>query len=259
MLQDLRDGARRALGANVVGAYHVGSFALGHGDEHSDVDFLVVLEQDVDEEQERALRTLHARLPDSRTGWARHLEGSYVPRADLRGPGPAPRDWLYVDNGSRDMEWSAHDDTAATRWVMREHGIVIDGPDPRSLVDPVPPRLIRQEAADLIERIARETVEDPERIANAWVQQYQVLTLCRLLYSVATGSVTAKVPGGRWAIENLDSQWTNLIRRAIADRPDPWGRVHRSADAELLEPTRRFSASALRHVRDSLGTETSHP
>ncbi len=116
-------GAREVLHDNFLGAYLVGSFALGAGDDHSDVDFLVVTRARVDAEQESALRALHGRLPDGDVHWAQHLEGSYVHAAQLRRVGRPPARWLYVDNGSREMQWSSHDDTAVLRWVVLAGGI----------------------------------------------------------------------------------------------------------------------------------------
>ncbi len=251
VLQQLCDDARAALGTNFVGAYHVGSFALGHGDEDSDVDFLVVTDHELDTDQEQAIRGAHAHYPDSPVGSAQHLEGSYVPKAELRRPTAPSHDWLYVDNEQRQMEWSVHDNTAVTPWVLREHGIVIDGPDPETLIDPVTPEQVQQEAVGVVEVWARALIDDPDSIANAWAQQHAVLGICRFLYSAVTGSVTAKIPAGQWAIANLDPQWEPLIRRAIDDRPDPWGRVHRPADSQLLDPTRRFVAHGLDYVRSS--------
>ncbi len=253
VLAELTGAARSALGADLVGVYLVGSFALGHGDAHSDVDFLVVTGREVDPGQERALRAVHAALPDSPVEWARHLEGSYVSRAALRrprdpGPGSGPG-WLYVDNGSRVLERSAHDDTAVARWVLRGHGIVLAGPDPVTLVDPVTPEQIRCEARDTVERWGAALAADPDDIATAWGQQHEVLGLCRFLYSVVTGSVGAKVPSGRWALRSLDRRWQGLVQRAIDDRPDPWARVHRPADPALLDPTRAFAAYAVAHAR----------
>jgi len=249
VLRQLYDDARAALGANFVGAYQVGSFALGHGDEHSDVDFLVVTDHELDTDQEQAVRSSHAHYPDSPVGWAQHLEGSYVPKAELRRPTAPSHDWLYIDNGQRQMQRSVHDNSAVTRWVLREHGIVIDGPAPETLIDPVTPEQIQQEAVGVIEIWARALVDDPDDIANAWAQQHEVLGICRFLYSAVTGSVTAKIPGGQWAIANLDPQWQPLIRRAIDHRPDPWGRAHRPADRQLLDPTRRFVAYGLDYTR----------
>ncbi len=44
-MHDLVDGVRAALEDDFVGAYLVGSFALGAADEFSDVDFVVVTER----------------------------------------------------------------------------------------------------------------------------------------------------------------------------------------------------------------------
>ena len=115
---------------NFVGAHLVGSFALGAGDDHSDVDFVVVTTDVLDAAQETAVRMRHSPFPDQPVHWAQHLEGSYVPAAGPRKPGRPPGRWLYVDNGSRTMEWSSHDDTAVLRWVMRALG----GREPRRTV-----------------------------------------------------------------------------------------------------------------------------
>src|SRR6516225_7364631 len=64
LLTELVDAARRSLGANFVGAYLQGSFALGDFDAHSDVDFLVVVDRDLDETGEAALQALHGALHD---------------------------------------------------------------------------------------------------------------------------------------------------------------------------------------------------
>lgn len=242
MLDALVRGARDALGADLCGAYLQGSFALGAGDEHSDVDFLVVTRREVDAEQEAALRELHARLPDSPVPWAQHLEGSYAPAAQLRQAGRPAGGWLYVDNGSRAMERSAHDDTVATRWVLREHGVVLTGPDPATLVDAVPPPLLRQEAVATIRRWEAYLEEDPGALGDAWSQPHAVLALCRSLFTLATARVTSKTEAGSWAQGTLDPAWAGLVRQAVEDRPDPWGRVHRRADPVAAERTREFLA-----------------
>src|SRR2546422_444207 len=83
LLGDLLARVEAILEENFVGAYLTGSFALGAGDLHSDCDFLVVTEDSVTAEQERALRELHDELPTRSGHWTHHLEGSYAPRAEL--------------------------------------------------------------------------------------------------------------------------------------------------------------------------------
>src|SRR5581483_4838171 len=84
LLVELVAGAGEVLGDNFCGAYLQGSFAIGDADAHSDVDFIVVTEDEVTPEQQAELQALHQRLYALPTSWAQHMEGSYVPRKALR-------------------------------------------------------------------------------------------------------------------------------------------------------------------------------
>jgi hypothetical protein len=235
LLADLVAGAREALGSGFVGAYLQGSFALGSADEHSDVDFVVATEGEPDEE---ALQRLHGELHDRDVPWARHLEGSYVPRAALRRLGGGPRSFLFLDNGARTLVRDPHCDTAVMRWTLRERGIVLAGPEPAELVDPVAPEELRAEARRKLDDYAEwaATVDGMTR----WQQPYLVLTGCRLRWTLGHATVAAKPEAARWALEALDPRWAPLIRAAVADRPDPWLRVGQPAPADAVAETRAF-------------------
>ena len=146
VLHDLVTGAQEALGDSFVGAYLQGSFALGAGDLHSDCDFLVVVRERPDAEQEAALRRLHADLPHRDGFWHGHLEGSYAVAGDLATVAGLGREWLYVDHGSDVMAWSEHCNQPWTRWILREHGITLVGPCPVQLMEPVPDDVLRDSA-----------------------------------------------------------------------------------------------------------------
>ena len=49
-------------------------------------------------------------------------------------------------------------------------------------------------------------------------QSYVVLTLCRMLYTLYTGSVATKPVAARWALATLDARWAPLIERAWEGR-----------------------------------------
>lgn len=245
VLADLVADANGILGGNFCGVYLQGSFALGDADLHSDVDFLIVTEDEVSATQEIELQAMHERFPNLDVGWAQHLEGSYVPRAALRRPDPRRAPWLYVDNGSRVLERSGHDNTAVTRWVLREHGVVLAGPDPRELLDCVTAAELRQEASAGMHEWATQLRAEPDTMNNAWKQPYVVLSYCRLLYTRDVGRVTSKLAAGQWALRTLDAAWSGLVQRALDDRPDPWGRVHQSAEPWTVELTWGFVDYAL--------------
>jgi predicted nucleotidyltransferase len=240
VLVDLVEGAKNVLGPNFLAAYLQGSFALGDPDLHSDVDFLIVTHDEVSPLEESQLQTMHEKFPDLDVDWAKHLEGSYVAKAALKRPDPARTPWLYVDNGSRMLERSEHDNTAVTRWVVREYGVILDGPDPKSLVDPVTAAELRAEVAAVIPEWAGKLRADPEGMNNAWRQPHTVLSYCRTLQTLDSGRVTSKLEAGRWALRTLDSEWSNLIQRALDDRPDPWRRARESSDPAIVERTWAF-------------------
>ncbi|CAN5688265.1 aminoglycoside nucleotidyltransferase ANT9 [soil metagenome] len=240
-LAALSDGAHEVLGDGLLGLYLVGSFAIGAGDEHSDVDFLAVTRERLTPAQVSTLGDLHARLPDLPGYWTAHLEGSYAPQADLRSPMSVGRAWPYVDNGQRVLTLSDHDNTLHARWLLREHGIALLGPQAAALVAPVDEGALRAEMIGVARARAEHLEEDPACLTNGWYQPYLVLTLCRALYTTCTGRVTSKAAAAEWALAQVPAEFGELIRRAVADRPDPWVRVHQEADPTLAAPTRAFA------------------
>jgi len=243
VLGELVRSVREALGGNFVAAYLQGSFAVGDADEHSDVDFLVVTKEEVTGEQEAALQAMHQRLYEVESPWAQHLEGSYIPRERLRRVDAARAPLLYLDNGSTELIRDNHDNTAVVRWSLREHGVVLAGPDPKSLVDPVPAEELRRDVLEAMEEW--ETwLRDSEDGIGRRLQGLLVLSYCRILHTLATGRVVSKREAGEWALGALEPEWTGLIQAALDDRPDPWRKVHQPADPDAAARSLAFMAYA---------------
>src|SRR5688500_5412071 len=192
VLTELLAGVRAALSRRFAGMYLHGSLTLGDFDRHSDVDFVVAIDAPVDGDQLSVLQDLHARIYRMESPWARHLEGSYLTTSALRrSPAEAPAH-LYLDHGSSELVESHHDNTVLHRYVLREHGIAIAGPDPASLIDPIPPETLRAEVFRMLDPLMGVFLADPVRLDNAWRQPYTVLTLCRMLYTLHHAAVVSK-------------------------------------------------------------------
>jgi hypothetical protein len=231
-------GGKEVLGDSFCGAYLQGSFALGDADAHSDVDFIVVTTDDVTPEQRAELQALHQTLYALPTSWAQHLEGSYIPRSVLRRLDPDRRPLLYLDNGATEFTLDSHDNTVVVRWLLRERGVVLAGPDPRDLVDPVTADDLRAEmlwALGLWQEWFR-SIGSINRRALA----VAVLSHARILHTLVICEITSKPVAGEWALHELDPEWAPLIRWALEDRPDPWTKVREPADPALLHRTRQF-------------------
>ncbi|MHB1474310.1 MAG: aminoglycoside adenylyltransferase domain-containing protein [Dermatophilaceae bacterium] len=217
VLIELTERAMAILGDNFVGAYLQGSFAVGDADLHSDCDFLIPTHEPVNAEQEAGLRALHDEIP-TRTGhWVGHLEGSYPLARELKTLEGLGRAWPYVDHGSRQLEFSAHCNTEVVRWSLRECGITIAGPDPKTVVEEVSAQVLRNKMREY----ARTFLPDLETWATfdvAWVQRYAVSTLCRILHTLDRGRVTSKKAALAWGRDNLDPAWSPLLQQVIGDR-----------------------------------------
>ena len=222
VLRHLVTGVASALGDDLVGVYLQGSFALGEADIHSDVDFIVVTERTVTDGQLARLQAMHARLHRLPTHWARHLEGSYVPRTDIRRRGSAPCPFPYLDNGSDTLIRDAHCDTQVTRWIVRERGIALSGPTPATLIDPIGPDQLREEMDGMLDsclRWAREPT--PAGRMSRWKQTFLVTLLCRESSPPPSpGSSMSKRAALERTRDGSPGEWRDLITRAIDGRPD---------------------------------------
>jgi predicted nucleotidyltransferase len=249
VLRELVSSVRAILGESFCGAYLQGSFALGDADEESDVDFLVVTHAEVTDVHAAALQAMHQRIYALATPWAQHLEGSYPPAEQLRRVDPERKPWLYLDHGATELVRDNHCNTAVVRWTLREHGVVLVGPDPRSLVEPVSPEELRGDVRTALREEAEWAREPHPRFGPGAMskrqQTYLVLSFCRILHTIETGRVASKPQAGSWALRALDPEWQSLIRRALDDRPDQMGQVYQRAEAAAVERTLAFTDYAL--------------
>jgi hypothetical protein len=246
VLYELVTQVRTVLGDNLVDAYLQGSFAVGDFDIYSDVDFLIILEDDISDDRLPSLQALHSAIFDLRPAWARHLEGSYIPKAALRRLPPPSRKFLYLDHGSRELVRSDHDDTLVVYWVLRERGVTLIGPKPRTLVPQVSAEALRREVLETMRNWRQEWLAHPDKLNNRFYQPFAVLSYCRMLHTLQTGRVESKRAGAAWAIGALDRRWHPLIRRALDDRPgDPSLKVRQQAVSSDLESTWEFMEYAV--------------
>ena len=245
VLLEWLNGIQTVLGADLTAAYLQGSFAGGDFDADSDVDFLVAIRAELTDAQLSALQFLHARIYDLHSPWAQHLEGSYFPEAALRRFGPTGAQPWYLDNCSKVLVRSSHDDTQVVRWVTREHGIPLVGPDPGTLIDPVTADDLRREVLETMREWGVEILDGRYRLENRWAQPFAVLIYCRMLHTLHTGTIGSKLAGAQWAKEALDDRWAGLIERAWNERPDPSLKVRQLADPDDTRRTLDFIRYAL--------------
>jgi len=240
ILEEIVASLQAILEDYFLGAYLQGSFALGDYDRHSDVDFIIVTESELTDNHVLQLQVMHAHIFDLDSFWAQHLEGSYFPKNVLRyAPEPEKKLW-YLDNGSSELVKSIHCNTLVVRWVVREHGITLAGPAPKTLVDPVPNDKLHEEIREVISEWGEEILNNPDRFNNRFYQSFIVLSYCRMQHDLQTGSTGSKRTAAEWAKIHMDPSWRDLIDRTWDARPIPEASSRQPADKQDFERTLEF-------------------
>ncbi len=231
LLHVLLSDVRTVLEDHFVAMYVHGSVASGDfAPQRSDVDFVVVTADRLPDEMLPALEAMHARISASGLKWATRLEGSYVPQQALRryDPTRAHHPALRVD-GSFAVDHHGIDWVIQCH-VIREQGVVLAGPAPRILIDPIRPDELRRAALATLQEWWSPMLRDPARLHSSEYRAYAVLTMCRALYTLQHGTVAPKPVAARWAQEELGERWRATIERALA-----WPHGAQSDDVDEID------------------------
>jgi len=220
ILQELLKSIRGVLGIHFIGMYLEGSLANGDFDRDSDIDFVVVTNEEVTENLFLEFQTMHERIATINSWCAIQLEGSYISQHALRRHDHehALHPNIERGNGERlkmvyhDEGWIVH------RYILRKCGIALIGPDLKTLIDPIAPNELRMAMLPILNGWATQILNHPNEIMSRGYQSYIVLSLCRIIYTLQFGDVVSKLKAARWIKETVDENWRLLIDRAWISR-----------------------------------------
>jgi hypothetical protein len=236
LLDALLPGVQDALGDNLVGAYLRGSLALGDFiPATSDVDVLVVTARPIGAAEFDKLAALHKRLSASSLVYANRHEIAYIDRAAWRRFEPGKR---HASLGQGEaLAWSEHrDNWILERWTVRERGVTLLGPEPRTLTDPVAPDELRAAVRSRLRDWAdwADQPDDPDWLLPRAHKAYVVETMCRALATLACGQLWSKSRAVAWALAKLPAPWRSTVERSQAWRTD------QTVDLAAVQEAQRF-------------------
>jgi hypothetical protein len=246
LLFDFLARVRVVLGERLVGFYLYGSLSLGDFDrESSDVDFLIVTTDVLPGRALDELLEMHASIASSGLAFANRLEGSYIPRAALRRYDP--QNAFHPTIG---VDWEFHVGQHGSNWVIeryivREHGVVVWGPSPRTLIDPVSRHELKEAVCEMLRGFWNDQLTGAEWLRPRDYQAFAVLTMCRAFYTLSEGSVVSKPEAAAWACQTLDVKWRPVIERAL-----DWRHQHEKDD---LTETLDFLRFAVMYGKELCG------
>jgi predicted nucleotidyltransferase len=212
ILSELLEQVQGVLGQEFVGLYLHGSLALGDFDmASSDIDFAVVTQNHLEPETIAKLEALHKNLLESFPEMATMLEGAYIPssifrRHDIHAPA-IPHihgDAFYL--AQLEPHW------VLNRAILRDYGVTLAGPNPKSLIDPIQLEDRQHAVRDFLLDWWQPMLADSTRLEDGEYRVYAVQTMARALCTLETGALLSKPGAIRWALDHLPDEWHGTIR-----------------------------------------------
>lgn len=207
-----------------VGMYLYGSLSSGDFDpETSDIDFLVVTSDWLSDETIAKLEAMHNQTWATSLKRAGKLEGAYVPKELIRRHDPTANPCPTINEGKFYLD-RLGSDWIIQRHVVRECGVVIEGPDPKTLIDFVSPDDLRGAVTGILHEWWFPMLEDPSwlRAHDRGYHSYAILSMCRVLHALEHGIIVSKPVAARWTQEKFSERWRQPIELALlARKPIP--------------------------------------
>lgn len=212
-----------ALPGFVDGLYLHGSIGFG-GEFHrgSDIDFVATTTRRPTDDDVSALRRLHSEL--SRRWSSPAYDGFYLMESDLAGrPEDVPEgpgilhDWFDVGH---------HCDVTLVTWhELRHHGITMHGKDLRDVGIRTDEHALHLATRDNLDTYWRSQLEamayHPREASLPQAAEWGGLGVPRLHHLLATGRLTSKSGGGRWALEAFPHHRQIVLEALrVRERPD---------------------------------------
>lgn len=160
-----------------------------------------------------AMHNQLAKLPNR---YAQHLEGTYIDHSAVKRFHPGER---YPTIFCREkLIWYEHDyNWILERWMIREKGIILFGPSPDTLIDPISSddlrMAVRLRLPSWVDWANRP--DDPDWLLPRSHKAYAIETMCRALCTLATGTLQSKPQAVEWALAILPDPWRATVERSL--------------------------------------------
>ncbi|MFL0492179.1 nucleotidyltransferase [Bacillus sp. AFS054943] len=234
------------LDEKIVGVYVYGSIALGAFHiETSDVDFVTVISDSVNEAEKQQLVELHKKLSSSTLG--KRMDGMYIPLADLGKYNDAMNEYVYCAEGKAAIGY--WDINAVTWWTLKNEGITVMGKEAGDLPFQIKWDDVVQTMKYNVEHYWSEKAKRPYLFfIEEWVES-AVVTMGRILYTLDHKTIVSKDRGLQYLLERSAKEWEPLLKEVERMRRSPMEKkklsVWRRADM-----TKRYLLSLIEECRE---------
>ena len=248
LLTTLLERLQSILGPDLVGLYLRGSLVTGDFEPgRSDIDLLAVTEKPLNDGKFVQLKALHNKISTFDNPYARRIEIAYIDRHNLRKYQPGQKHPTLGQG--EELSWKVHGSNwMLERWMLREHGQTLIGPDLKTLLDPVPPWDIKLAVVSRVVDWAdwAHDEDDSDWKLPLSHKAYAIETMCRILYTANHGIIANKADSVDWALASIPKPWRELVNRS-----QKW-RMDTHVDPSINPDVRAFILWTTRQVKEML-------
>ena len=190
-------GLRQILANKLYGLYVYGAVAFPEDVLTGDIDFHVILTNQLTNDQRSRIEKLHHALARDFPPLGGDMDGYYILLADARRTSP-PQSQMW--SRATDASWALH-----REHIRAGRCIIFHGPDPKEIYLPAAWLEIKQALKSEFQYVVDHLDQYPD-----WC----ILQLCRLIYSHRSqDAVVSKAQASDWAYDVL-SEWRKHIEQA---------------------------------------------
>ncbi len=215
-IQEIKDGYLQILGENLAGIYIHGSIAMNcYNPNSSDIDFLVIVKENIRTEEKKQIIQLLLELSDKypiKKGFEMSIVlKRYATNFIYHTPFLLhySNDWKEsYQKGKVDYEKTEDEDPdlAAHFTVTKARGICIYGKPIDEVFGEVPKKDYIDSLMYDLEEVENNIIQDPV---------YNGLNLCRVLQYLEEEQVASKLEGGEWGLKNLPEIYKKFVKELL--------------------------------------------
>lgn len=234
----------------LIGIYLYGSAILGGLHINSDVDILVIVNQDLTEATRNEL-TKHLMLISGKIGCKKlkPLEVTIINQNDIVPWQFPPKcefmygEWLREQMEAGDIPQACYDtDVAILLWQARSYSLSLKGPEANKVIEPISMNDIQKSIRCSLPNLIACVKGDERNV---------LLTLARMWFTVVTGELCSKDMAAEWVIPRLPQNLAVLLEMArkayLGECEDCWSDL----EAEITSLI-AFMSSSIENLFDNI-------
>ncbi|MCH4886249.1 DUF4111 domain-containing protein [Acidaminobacter sp. JC074] len=244
-LKDFINRLKTVLKDKLKSVYLHGSLVMNSFDERSsDIDLLVIINDQVNSDEVDKLKKVHASLILDHV-WGNKLEVSYLSIIEFLNDDIPVEKRLYFNSSM--LSWEKYgQEWYFERQIIKDYGFLLHGDGLKELIEKVDAEVLITASKQMLLEDWMPLLEKKESLSNEYIV-FGILTMCRIAYLMSKNEIATKRQAAEWMIK--ESKDAYIIREALEwSKGSPFR--YRIKGTEFIQDFVEMNHSTLNRVED---------